>query len=670
MGETLGPYYLDKRIGAGGMADVFLARGPRGVCVIKRPHPHLCASPDFVRMFLDEASILASLHHPNIAEIFDLGQVNGVFYRAMEYVPGFDLMTISLEHERQGELMAPELCARIVADVAGALHSAHEARHPKTGQPLSLIHRDVSPHNVLLSTTGVVKLIDFGVARAATATHRTQAGLVKGKYPYMAPEQITGQDIDRRVDIYALGLVLYELLTNVRAIAGNAEVEQIDNARASRIRPIEQLRPNLPMPIRQILASCVHPDRDGRYPTALALKEDLEKYLRYVGQPIGQEDLLRLFRVVAAEVAHLEPGTPPHLDAAAAQNTWAGARTEQEIPSDPAALPGDDQALGVAPTAPSMRVTAIPGEPTPLPVPSGVKATGPQPAPDLKLTPFPSLGQDPPDLRPTNPSSPVPVVSNLPKEMQATGIIGDRKKLVKEALEGSIETIPARPAGPGVGRWVLLALLAAGVVAVGVRVVSGRAASEAADAGVTGPVLVAVVDAGSSEVSETTVDAGLIADLSHVFVDAGQPGDDRASVVEVTSNLTMEITSGGHSFGFTSPKGPPVRLELPPGKHLIEAKNTSMFCFKSAEVDLAPGDTERLKVVNATGWLDLRVQPGGLFFINGRKMNPQVTMVKDVLLCEGQYDVNVKFDGHSKSMTAKVSAGNRTPVDFGLISEP
>ena len=142
------------------------------VCVVKRPHAALCANPEFVRMFLDEASLLAQLHHPGIAQIFDLGHVGDTYYLAMEYVPGFDLMTISLEHERQGELMAPELCARIIADVAGALHSAHEAKHPKTGQALSLIHRDVTPHNVLLSTSGVVKLIDFGVARAGWPERR------------------------------------------------------------------------------------------------------------------------------------------------------------------------------------------------------------------------------------------------------------------------------------------------------------------------------------------------------------------------------------------------------------------------------------------------------------------------------------------------------------------
>ncbi|MDP3155674.1 MAG: serine/threonine-protein kinase [Archangium sp.] len=315
MPTQFGKYTLEKKIGAGGMADVWLAQGPNGVCVLKCPHPHLCGNADFVRMFLDEASLLAQLHHPGIAQISDLGQVKGVYFLAMEYVAGFDLMTVSLEHERHGELMGPELCARIVADAAAALHYAHEALG-KNGLPLHIVHRDVTPHNILLSRQGVVKLIDFGVAKAASTMHRTQAGFVKGKYPYMSPEQITGQVIDRRVDVYALGLVLYELLTNVRAIPGNTEVEQIDAARSGRIRPIEQLRPNVPVPLRQILGGCLHMDVEGRYPTAQALKVDLEKFLTLERQVVGQDDLLRLFRVVAADVGEV-PGPearPTELD--------------------------------------------------------------------------------------------------------------------------------------------------------------------------------------------------------------------------------------------------------------------------------------------------------------------------------------------------------------------
>lgn len=359
MAHKLGRYTLEKKIGTGGMADVWLAQGPNGTCVVKVPHRHLCDNAEFVRMFLDEASLLAQLHHPGIAQIYDLGQADGSYYLAMEYVPGFDLMSISLEHERHGELMSPELCARIVADAADALHYAHEAKDAK-GNPLHLVHRDVTPHNILLSRQGVVKLIDFGVAKAASTMHRTQAGFVKGKYPYMSPEQITGQVIDRRVDVYALGLVLYELLTNVRAIPGNNEIEQIDAARSSRIRPIEQLRPNVPVPLRQILGACLHFEVDGRYSTAQALKEDLEKFLTLERQVLGQDDLLRLFRVVAADVGEVpDAGSRPTEVEQQASDSGAVV-----LPSKPDAKIDE---LGYSSTQPSMKMPAVA---TPLPLTS------------------------------------------------------------------------------------------------------------------------------------------------------------------------------------------------------------------------------------------------------------------------------------------------------------
>ncbi len=371
MPTQFGKYTLEKKIGAGGMADVWLAQGPNGVCVLKCPHQHLCGNADFVRMFLDEASLLAQLHHPGIAQISDLGQVKGAYFLAMEYVPGFDLMTVSLEHERHGELMGPELCARIVADAAAALHYAHDALGTN-GLPLHIVHRDVTPHNILLSRQGVVKLIDFGVAKAASTMHRTQAGFVKGKYPYMSPEQITGQVIDRRVDVYALGLVLYELLTNVRAIAGNTEIEQIDAARSGRIRPIEQLRPNVPVPLRQILGGCLHMDVEGRYPTAQALREDLEKYLTLERQVVGQDDLLRLFRVVAADVGEV-PGPearPTELDQPV---SGSGAVVIPDKQADAAKV----DELGYSSTLPSMQsLEGVPAaaEPRSAAVPGSVEA--------------------------------------------------------------------------------------------------------------------------------------------------------------------------------------------------------------------------------------------------------------------------------------------------------
>ncbi len=617
MSETLGPYELQKRIGAGGMADVFLAKGPNGTCVVKRPHAHLCANPDFVRMFLDEAAILAQLHHPNIAQIFDLGAVKGVYYLAMEYVPGFDLMTISLEHERQGELMAAELCARIVADAAGALHFAHEARD-RNGQPLNIIHRDVSPHNILLSTQGLVKLIDFGVARANSATHRTQAGLVKGKYPYMSPEQIVGGEIDRRVDVYALGLVLYELLTNVRAIAGATEVEQIDNARSARIRPIEQLRPNLTMPLRQIVAGCLHPDVNGRYPTALAVKEDLEKYLSYERHVVGQEDLLRLFRVVAAESGHLSP-TDPELPSKLTER-------EQVAPlvlSGPESLT-DDQALGFSPTQPS-----------------------------LKQTMPPYVGS----------KSPPPLVP--PK-----GAIGPI------ALTQQIPTRPSR------AKWLLpvAALVLAGVALVLLRQTSHSEGghdgetpvADVVDAGTQAPLVVApqgAEDAGGEVVvrAPDAVDSGTL--LAEQDPPPARPVDEatvhKASVLFVDIDPPCEISVDGQSYGRLP------ELELMPGRHVISMVNASLGFSRRITVDLKPGDRKPLVMRASKGKLHVDIVPFGELRIDG-VMVASTTSFKESELWEGTHVVEavLRQEGQppkKKTLKVDVKGGQETKVSLSFM---
>lgn len=303
MAERLGRYTLERIIGSGGMGDVFLAQGPHGVCVVKRPHATYLGNPEFVRMFLDEARVSAQLHHPGIARIFDLGAVDGAYFIAMEYVPGFDLLTLTLEHERQGEWIAPQLVARIGANVAQALHAAHEAVGAD-GRPLQVIHRDISPQNILLASSGQLKIIDFGVAKAATTLHKTQAGVLRGKYAYMAPEQFLDTVVDRRVDVYALGLVLYELLTNTRAITGEHDGEVVVNARDGRMRPVEVIRPNVPLGLRDVLARALAKDPNARFSTAAQFQEALEGWLAAERFDVGPEDLKRLFRIISADVSH------------------------------------------------------------------------------------------------------------------------------------------------------------------------------------------------------------------------------------------------------------------------------------------------------------------------------------------------------------------------------
>lgn len=669
MAERLGPYTLERRIGAGGMADVFLAKGPQGVCVVKRPHPHLCANPDFVRMFLSEAAILAQLNHPGIARIFDLGHVNDVYYLAMEYVPGFDLMTISLEHERQGELMAPDLCARIVGDAAGALHYAHEAKD-RDGQALNIIHRDVSPHNILLSRTGEVKLIDFGVAKASNALHRTQAGLVKGKYPYMSPEQVTGQKIDRRVDVYALGLVLYELLTNVRAIQGNLEVEQIDNARSSRIRPIEQLRPNVPEPLRLILGGCLHPDPAGRYPTAQHLKEDLDKYLLYERKQVGQEDLLRLFRIVAAEVEVSDEAPPSDAQAAPAptgeefDETWSPDRkTEVEQPASAhilgpgvAASDSNLEALGVSRTEPSFKKPQV--GTGPVVQPKSLQPTVQAPVQPL-VSPLALTAPEPDTL-----ATPSDGAGAVERPKRSLGPIIAVVVLAVAALAaGGYFAFADRPAPkpPPTGIDVPLEVHDAGAP-VAETPPPPVAASE--DAG-TEPTAVAAVevDAGAAEPPVEPKDPGTPPGPP----DPAPAVDHRAAVVPVDTDPVMDIVVDGKKYGRS-----PTELELAPGQHKFMLWNKDENVRKYLTLVLRPGDRKPIVLRLKKGTLDLNATPFAAMFVNGVQVCPGLSH-QSVDLYEGNYAVEFVVKDPSlpkeirKKQQAEVKAGQTTSITVNML---
>ena len=197
--ESFGKFELIKRIGAGGMGEVFLARVPGSTepLVVKRILPHLTENPRFLRLFLDEARIAARLIHPNIARIVELGEAEGAWYVAMEHVPGRDLRDLLRRMKERDELTPVEVVLRIGVEIAAGLDYAHKATD-NVGKPLKIVHRDVSPHNILISRFGDVKLIDFGVAKAANKSMHTATGILKGKFPYMAPEQANAKKVDAR----------------------------------------------------------------------------------------------------------------------------------------------------------------------------------------------------------------------------------------------------------------------------------------------------------------------------------------------------------------------------------------------------------------------------------------------------------------------------------------
>ncbi|KFE63159.1 serine/threonine protein kinase [Hyalangium minutum] len=287
-----GKYRLVKKLATGGMAEVFLAKaaGPMGFeknLVIKRILPHLAEDPRFVEMFLAEARLAALLNHPNIVQIFDFGEFEETYYLAMEFIDGPNLRTLSRRARDSGIRLPPVYCAKIISQACDGLAFAHDFVSPETGAPLNLIHRDVSPDNILLSRQGAVKVVDFGIAKAANQEHRTQTGMIKGKLAYMPPEQLQGQPLDRRVDVYALGVVLYELLTGHKPFDATTDVSMMQAIIFEPFVPASHRRPDLPRALSQILDRALGKVREHRYPDCRAFQAELDRFIHSSEESVG-----------------------------------------------------------------------------------------------------------------------------------------------------------------------------------------------------------------------------------------------------------------------------------------------------------------------------------------------------------------------------------------------
>ncbi|GLH71675.1 hypothetical protein GETHLI_01770 [Geothrix limicola] len=310
--EEYGNYFLLEKIAVGGMAELFKAqqRGVQGfqkIVAIKRILPHFSDNEDFVTMFIDEAKLAAQLTHPNIVQIFDLGKAGSSYYIAMEYVNGRDLRTLLKKVREYGMPIPEQVAAFVVMKVAAALDYAHRKRG-FDDRELKLVHRDISPQNVILSTEGAVKLVDFGIAKAASKASHTVAGALKGKLLYMSPEQATGQPLDNRSDLYSLGLVLFELLTGERCFQADSELGVLEKVRLGRISDLATTNPNVSKEIAAIVSRALQRGVDHRYPSARFMERDLREYLQRQGTPITEHD-------VAEYVNTLLKGTREQLEA-------------------------------------------------------------------------------------------------------------------------------------------------------------------------------------------------------------------------------------------------------------------------------------------------------------------------------------------------------------------
>lgn len=265
-------------LATGGMAEVFLARqsGPGGFerpVVIKRVLPHLVRETVFHDMFLDEARLVVRIHHPNVVHVHELGDERGELYLVMEYLEGESLSVLTKRLRATGQSVSDRGIVHILAEACAGLHAAHELS--EGGESLGLVHRDVSPHNLFLLYTGQVKVIDFGIAKAADRTSRTETGAIKGKFTYMAPEQVRAEPLDRRTDVFALGVVLYELLTQTSLFSRDNELLVMQAICSDPIPDLRACRPDIDPELERIVMKALARSAEDRYATAAAMRRDL-----------------------------------------------------------------------------------------------------------------------------------------------------------------------------------------------------------------------------------------------------------------------------------------------------------------------------------------------------------------------------------------------------------
>jgi serine/threonine protein kinase len=307
-------YRVIEKIAAGGMAEVFRAEsagleGFKKTVAIKRVLPHLSQKKEFIGMFLDEARLSATLSHSNVVQVFDIGVGDDTYFIVMEYVDGANLKSV-IEHRKQlGRPLPIEIACLIALRTCEGLAYAHEVLDA-LGQPLGIVHRDVSPPNVLITRHGEVKVVDFGLAKANSQLEASQPGIIKGKFSYLSPEAALGEEVDQRTDIFATGIILWEMITGTRLFLGETDLGTVRQVQAARVPPLAQYVRDVPAALEHIMGQALARDPRARYQTARDFGRDLNRILFQLGRPVSSFDIGGLVGDVREEQRR-QKGTRP-----------------------------------------------------------------------------------------------------------------------------------------------------------------------------------------------------------------------------------------------------------------------------------------------------------------------------------------------------------------------
>jgi serine/threonine-protein kinase len=383
----IGRYELMHPLGIGGMAEIFKARamGSAGFSrqvVIKRILPAYGRDPEFVRMFVDEAKILGVLHHPNVVQAYDFGEEDGALFLALEYVDGPSLSRVLRSLRASGRRMPPAVVAYVAREICRALDYVHTLRDPDE-KPLGIVHRDVTPSNVMLTPLGGVKLLDFGVAKFTRAAQLTKAGTVKGKPAYLAPEQLEGKAIDGRVDLFAVGIVMHEMLSLEHLFAGDSDLGTVKKIMEMEIPAPSTKRNDVPAELDRIVMKGLERDRDRRYRNAAEMARDLDDFV--IRAQLRVDQVMEFVREVEVLVAGQAPRTataglagaasaaPTRWDLGLLLRMWARRRLLPGRPREVLAAALLLLGLGLA-TALGLRVTIAGAHDTPALAAEGIPA--------------------------------------------------------------------------------------------------------------------------------------------------------------------------------------------------------------------------------------------------------------------------------------------------------
>ena len=650
MGQRFGEYELIRHIATGGMAEIFLARQSAGLdrtLVIKRMLPELAVRGDFVQMFLDEAKLTASLQHPHVVRVYDLGQADNAYFIAMELVDGPHLGALFAHSLRAKKPPPVELCAWIAARAADGLHYAHELNDPASGEPLQLVHRDISPQNILVSRHGEVKITDFGVAKANSQQTKTRTGVVKGKVSYMSPEQCLGDSVDRRTDVFALGVVLYELLTRRRLFRDKSDLLVMQRITTEVLAPPSSINPAVEPGLDAIVMKSLARPLEERFQTASELAEALDAWLSTVKRPANEMAMAQWFTDHCPELAPTTtltavteatvsmPFAPPDGPTSATPSfSVRGGRREAErlvgqiadatdrVPAAPAAIGGAEATTITAPPQ------FDPIDPAAVPRPALVAVS----APSLSLPPTPSLT--------SSPSSPSSSSSSAAAAPAGEGVMPTVEVLAAETVASPpSRRVPLMAIGGGVAAAVVVAVLA--VVMRGAPVetpppppvasVLARVLVSTVPSGV--PILVGDRVVGQSPVTVDSAPGPVVVQAQFAgqpaqatTVDVGASGD---VIVEFLAKVPLVVQStpprakvrlngellGETPFerGYLIEPGVVVtlRLEPPPGGFLPHESEIVASPGEPllVEVDLVAKEGKKAPVDPGKGMLSMRTEP-------------------------------------------------------------